>query len=119
VSKDSAKFAARRESTIDRLVRAGLPRAMAQGWIEAWDESTAELSDFRKAEAAAAAATRARAAAKEARAIARNSQDGPLTGAEREQTGTREVESHARDAYHDAEADVRVRYQDERHPDSN
>jgi hypothetical protein len=49
VSKDSAKFAARRESTIDRLVRAGLPRAMAQGWIEAWDESTAELPDFRNA----------------------------------------------------------------------
>ena len=48
-SKDSLKFAARRENTIDRLVRAGLPRMMAEGWIEAWDESTAELSDFREA----------------------------------------------------------------------
>ena len=49
VSKEARRFAARRESTIERLVRAGLPRDLAQGWIQAWDESTAELSDFRNA----------------------------------------------------------------------
>jgi hypothetical protein len=49
VSKESRKFIARRQKTIERLVRAGLPRIMAEGWIEAWDESTVELADFRNA----------------------------------------------------------------------
>jgi hypothetical protein len=48
-SRESRKFAARREATVERLVRAGLPRIMAEGWIDAWDESTIDLSDFRNA----------------------------------------------------------------------
>jgi hypothetical protein len=49
LSKEARKFAARREHTIVRLVGAGLPRNLAEGWIEAWDESTAGLFDFRNA----------------------------------------------------------------------
>lgn len=48
-SADGRTFAARRVDTIDRLVRAGMPRIMAEGWIDAWDESTTVLPDFRKA----------------------------------------------------------------------
>ena len=43
-------FLARRAGAIDRLVRAGMPRTIAQGWIAAWDDSTSELTDFRAAE---------------------------------------------------------------------
>ena len=48
-SRDGRTFAARRVDTIDRLVRAGMPKAMADSWIDAWDVSTADLPDFRKA----------------------------------------------------------------------
>ena len=43
------RFAANRAAALDRLVHGGIPRTMAQAWIEAWDESTAELHDFREA----------------------------------------------------------------------
>jgi len=48
-SRDGRTFAARRVDTIDRLVRAGMPKAMADAWIDAWDASTADLPDFRRA----------------------------------------------------------------------
>ena len=48
-SREARRFAVRREQTIERLVRAGLPRVEAEGWIDAWDESTRELFDFRNA----------------------------------------------------------------------
>ena len=48
-TRDGRTFAARRVDTIDRLVRAGMPKAMADAWIDAWDASTADLPDFRKA----------------------------------------------------------------------
>jgi phosphohistidine phosphatase SixA len=47
--QSSGKFAAGRATAVDRVVRSGIPRAMAEAWIEAWDESTAELHDFRDA----------------------------------------------------------------------
>lgn len=78
-------------------------------------EEVATLAE-QVAKVAAAAATRARAVAMEARAVARKSQDGPLTGADREQAGTRAVEAEARDAYHDAETEARVRHRDKRSP---
>jgi hypothetical protein len=40
-------FAAGRTAALDRLIRGGMPRAMAEAWIDAWDESTLELYDFR------------------------------------------------------------------------
>ena len=43
------KFAANRAAALDRLVHGGIPRTMAEAWIEAWDESTVELHDFRDA----------------------------------------------------------------------
>ena len=43
------KFEAGRATAIDRLTRGGIPGAMAEAWIEAWDESTADLHDFRDA----------------------------------------------------------------------
>ena len=42
-------FVARRTVTVERLVRAGVPRLHAEAWIAAWDESTAGLIDFRAA----------------------------------------------------------------------
>ena len=42
-------FDRRRDSTVERLERAGLPRAMAEAWIAAWDLSTVGLADFRSA----------------------------------------------------------------------
>ena len=42
-------FAARRIATVGRLVSAGMPRPLAEGWIAAWEESTAWLTDFRAA----------------------------------------------------------------------
>lgn len=44
-----SQFLAGRTACLDRLVRAGMQRSIAQGWIEAWDVSTAELGDFREA----------------------------------------------------------------------
>jgi len=44
-----SQFLAGRIACLDRLVRAGMPRSIAQGWIDAWDVSTAELADFREA----------------------------------------------------------------------
>jgi hypothetical protein len=43
------RFDSRRHATIQRLVRAGVPRRKADAWISAWDESTAPLRDFRRA----------------------------------------------------------------------
>ncbi len=48
-SENGRTFAARRVATVDRLVRAGIPRGMAEAWIDTWDASTAELHDFRSA----------------------------------------------------------------------
>jgi hypothetical protein len=42
-------FWRRRDATVERLARAGMPRALAEAWIAAWDLSTAELADFRLA----------------------------------------------------------------------
>jgi hypothetical protein len=47
--QEGRKFAAGRVAALDRLVRAGIPRRMAEAWIEMWDVSTAELYDFRSA----------------------------------------------------------------------
>ncbi len=50
-SRDRAmsRFLAGRIACVERLVRAGMPRSIAGGWIDAWDTSTAELADFREA----------------------------------------------------------------------
>jgi hypothetical protein len=42
-------FRRQRDATVDRLARGGMPRALAEAWIAAWDLSTAELPDFRLA----------------------------------------------------------------------
>ena len=42
-------IAARRIATVGRLVNAGMPRPLAEGWIAAWEDSTAWLTDFRAA----------------------------------------------------------------------
>jgi hypothetical protein len=42
-------FAVGRATALDRLVRAGMPLTLAEGWIAAWDVSTAGLIDFRAA----------------------------------------------------------------------
>jgi len=42
-------FAARRIATVGRLVRAGMPRQLAERWIAAWEESTVWLTEFRAA----------------------------------------------------------------------
>ncbi len=44
-----SQFLAGRTACLDRLVRAGIQRSLAQRWIDAWDVSTAELADFREA----------------------------------------------------------------------
>ena len=50
VPLDAARaFASGRSTALDRLVRGGIPRAMAEAWIEMWDESTVGLHDFRSA----------------------------------------------------------------------
>jgi hypothetical protein len=47
---DAARaFASGRAGALDRLVRGGIPRAMAEAWIEIWDQSTIGLPDFRSA----------------------------------------------------------------------
>ena len=112
---DAWREASRAAELADRLAELAHTSAERADINATNAEEVATLAE-QVAEAAAKAATRARAAAKEARAVARKSQDGPLTNAEREQTGTREGESHARDAYHDAETDVRARYGDEPSP---
>jgi hypothetical protein len=38
-----------RARAFQRLIAAGLPSALAEGWMDAWDESTADLLDFRSA----------------------------------------------------------------------
>jgi hypothetical protein len=48
-STDSRTFVARRDDTIDRLIRVGMPRVSAEAWIDAWVASTADLPDFRRA----------------------------------------------------------------------
>jgi hypothetical protein len=42
-------FWAGRAATIARLMKSGMPLAMAEAWIDAWDESTHDLVDFRLA----------------------------------------------------------------------
>jgi hypothetical protein len=43
------RFEARRDVTVQRLIRVGLPRGKVEAWISAWDESTTALRDFRQA----------------------------------------------------------------------
>lgn len=45
--RDERRFAARRAEVVDRLVAGGMARVLADGWIAAWDVSTAGLVDFR------------------------------------------------------------------------
>ena len=47
--REEQGFVARRTETVERLVRAGIPREFAQAWMAIWDESTAGLRDFRAA----------------------------------------------------------------------
>lgn len=46
-TREERRFAARRAEVVDRLVAAGMARMLAEGWIAAWDQSTAGLVDFR------------------------------------------------------------------------
>jgi hypothetical protein len=43
------RFEARRHATLRRLVQVGVPLRKAEAWISAWEESTVELRDFRRA----------------------------------------------------------------------
>ena len=42
-------FAERRERTIARLQRLGIPEGAARQWMAAWDATTTGLGDFRRA----------------------------------------------------------------------
>ena len=42
-------FELRRQKTLRRLTSAGVPPRNAEAWIYAWDESTVQLRDFRRA----------------------------------------------------------------------
>jgi hypothetical protein len=108
--------ASRAAELADRLAELAHTTAERADLNAAAAEEVATLAE-QVAVAATAAATRAQAAANEARQIARNSHDGAVSKAERDQTDTRAVEAQARDAYHQAEADARGRHEDERWPD--
>ena len=43
------RFATDRAATVERVTRSGIPRGMAEAWIDAWVESTEGLRDFREA----------------------------------------------------------------------
>lgn len=46
---DDRAFARRRAIALKRLTRLGMPEPKAEAWIHAWDETTADLVDFRRA----------------------------------------------------------------------
>src|SRR3954468_25003349 len=48
--RDRGPFVRARRAGVDRLGRAGTSLELASAWSDAWDRSTADLPDFRKAD---------------------------------------------------------------------